>query len=111
MSFELGIVIGMTIISFLFAYFSVNEDNALFKWFYLILSFGFMTATIDIMKKIAVAEAMDAGVISGFETLELVMITFVLLFIILFFLFVLKEVFNMWNPKKNSFKNMNPIGD
>jgi hypothetical protein len=104
MSFELGISVGMTVICFLFAYFCVNEKNDLFKWFYLILSFSFMTATLNIMKRIAVSESLPAAVASGFETLELVMMAFIFLLIALFFIIILKNVFDMWFPKKKSFK-------
>jgi predicted membrane channel-forming protein YqfA (hemolysin III family) len=111
MSFELGIVGGMTVICFIFAYFCVKEENLLFKWFYLIMSFSFMTATLDIMRKIAIAESMGAGITGGFETLVLVMISFIFLLIAIFFLFILKNAFDTWNPKKTAFKDMNPIGD
>jgi hypothetical protein len=110
-SFELGISVGMTVICFLFAYFSVNENNVLFKWFYLLLSFGFMTATLDIMRKIAIEKAMGVGITGGFETLVLVMMTMFVLFVFIFFLFILKNAFEMWSSKKkSSFKNMNPVG-
>ena len=109
MSFELGIIVGMSIVCAIFAYFSANENNVLFKWFYLILSFSFMTGTINIMKRIVVLEGLPTAISDGFVALENVMMTIVVLLIALFFLMMLKNVFEMYMPKKKSFKDMNPL--
>lgn len=106
MTFELGLSVGLPIVAFIFMYIGSQEKNEVFKLVYQILGFGFITASMDIFRKIAVEEAMPSTVTGMFDTLTMISIVILSLMIILFFLFGIKTALELWIPKKKNFSEM-----
>ena len=110
MSLELGIAVGMPILCFILAYFSVNENQFYFKWFFLILSFGFMTASMDVFRRLATDNAMSAGVIGMFETLTIIMTILMGLMLLIFFILAVQYAIEMYFPYLKGKKTFNKGG-
>ena len=106
MSLEMGLSIGLPLISFIFIYMSTNEDQIFIKWTYRMIGILFIIASFDIFRRLATAGAMSAEVIGMFEVLVNVMIGVFVLLIFIMFLLVLKEAVEMWLPKKKSFSRV-----
>ena len=79
-------------------------QQRIFKWFYLVLALGFMTAGLDVFRRLATEEGLSQGIIGMFELLTGIMLIITGFFIVLFTLFVLKMAFDMWFPKVKTFR-------
>ena len=73
-SLELGISFGMALIAFIFAYYSILQEEPSIKWMMLCLSFGTMSAGFNIFSRLATSAGMDLNVISMFDELTIIMI-------------------------------------
>ena len=99
----------MGIIAFIFAYFSTNEKQQGIKWFYLVLTFAFMTAALDIFRRISVLNGLGTGVSGMLELLTGLMMILTGFMIFLFVVYTIRIGLELWMPKKKSFRDKREV--
>lgn len=104
MTIELGLCVGLGLLTFILAYMTTKVDKPYFKWFLLILTFISMTLSFDILRRVAnISSLGEIGGILEAISVSLIIITGFLIF--LFFIVGIKNAIELWMPKKKSFRD------